>query len=75
MELLLAKEVELSKLQQKIKSQVEEKMSKQQRTYFLHEQLKSYILPKNVYQTEVKSSIEIPKVPLNEKNYAKCQQP
>ena len=38
---LLIKERELSKLQAQISQQVEEKISKQQRQYFLHEQLKS----------------------------------
>ncbi len=38
---LLAKEKELAKLQKEISRQVEEKVSKQQREYFLREQLKS----------------------------------
>ena len=38
---LLTKEKELAKLQRDISKQVEEKMSKQQREYFLREQLKS----------------------------------
>lgn len=38
---LLAKERELSKIQKEINRQVEEKVSKQQREYFLREQLKS----------------------------------
>ncbi|MEJ2146879.1 MAG: endopeptidase La [Acidobacteriota bacterium] len=39
--LLLRKEVELSKIQQKITRQIEEKMSKQQREFFLKEQLRA----------------------------------
>ena len=39
--LLLRKEVELSKIQQKISRQIEEKMSKQQREFFLKEQLRA----------------------------------
>ncbi|UCF36758.1 MAG: endopeptidase La [Acidobacteriota bacterium] len=39
--LLLQKELEVSKLQQKITKQIEEKMSKQQREFFLREQLKA----------------------------------
>ena len=38
---LLSKERELAKLQQEIKKQVEEKISEQQRKYFLQEQYKS----------------------------------
>jgi ATP-dependent Lon protease len=38
---LLRKELELSRLQQKITKQIEEKMSAQQREFFLHEQLKA----------------------------------
>ena len=38
--LLLKKEIELCKLQQDIGKQVEEKISKDQRKYFLNEQLK-----------------------------------
>uniref|UniRef100_A0A7S2RZQ8 Lon protease homolog n=1 Tax=Rhizochromulina marina TaxID=1034831 RepID=A0A7S2RZQ8_9STRA len=39
--LLVSKEREMSKIQQEIQKQVEDKMSKTQREYFLHEQLKS----------------------------------
>ena len=39
--LLLRKEVELSKIQQKITKQIEERMSKQQREFFLKEQLRA----------------------------------
>ena len=39
--LLLKKEIELCKLQQDISKQVEEKISKDQKRYFLNEQLKS----------------------------------
>ncbi len=39
--LLLRKEVELSKIQQKITKQIDEKMSKQQREFFLKEQLRA----------------------------------
>ena len=38
---LLVKEKEMAKLQQEITKQVEEKVSKQQREYFLREQLKN----------------------------------
>lgn len=38
--LLLKKEIELCKLQQDIGKQVEEKINKDQRRYFLNEQLK-----------------------------------
>ena len=38
---LLSRELEVSKLQQEISAKVEEKMSEQQRKYFLNEQLKS----------------------------------
>lgn len=38
---LLSKEKELAKLQKEIQQQVESKMTKQQREYFLHQQLKS----------------------------------
>jgi ATP-dependent Lon protease len=38
---LLRKELELSRLQQKITKQIEERMSAQQREFFLHEQLKA----------------------------------
>jgi len=38
--LLLRKEIELSKLQKKIQHQIEERMSKQQKEFFLREQLK-----------------------------------
>jgi len=38
---LLAKDREMAKVQQEISKQVEEKVSKQQREYFLREQLKN----------------------------------
>ena len=39
--LILKEEIELSKLQEKIKKSIEEKMSKQQKEFFLREQLKA----------------------------------
>ena len=38
---LLRKEIDISKIQARIRKQIEEKLSKQQREFFLHEQLKA----------------------------------
>lgn len=47
---LLKKELELSKLQQKIGREVEEKVKQQHRKYILHEQLKVNILKYDLSQ-------------------------
>jgi ATP-dependent Lon protease len=56
--LLLKKEIELSKLQKKITRQIEEKISKQQKEFFLKEQLKEIKKELGLEKDEKSSEIE-----------------
>lgn len=55
---LLRKELELSKLQKKIQSQIEQKISKQQKEFFLREQLKEIKTELGLEKDEKTSEIE-----------------
>ncbi len=56
--LLLKKEIELSKLQMKISQQIEQKISKQQKEFFLREQLKEIKKELGLEKDEKSSEIE-----------------
>jgi ATP-dependent Lon protease len=56
--MLLKKEIELSKLQKKISKQIEERMSKQQKDFFLREQLKEIKQELGLQKDEKTTEIE-----------------
>ncbi|MBN2829604.1 MAG: endopeptidase La [Candidatus Cloacimonetes bacterium] len=58
--ILIRKEIEVGKIQQEIEKQIEEKMSKQQREFFLREQLK--VIKKELGMEVDESQVEIEKL-------------